>query len=148
MAASQVYHTDGQTHRLAILNGSQTKTTNVYIGLRICDGLSARPADANVADTLASNLSEVSATGTGYARIAVAWTAGTLTVSGSDAVLTFPSVIFNFTGGVANATHMFIATTPDNTGHLLYSVPLSAVRNFANGDSDTVTAKIQEGQHV
>lgn len=148
MPATMVFHTDGANHLFGILNGSQTKTTNVYLGLRVLDGLSARPADANIADTLTSNLSEVSTAATGYGRVAIAWTAGVLSTVGGDAVITFPAQIFNFTGSVTDATHAFLCTTIDSSGRLLTSVPLQAVRNFASGDSDTVTFKLQLGQHV
>jgi hypothetical protein len=148
MASTMIFHTDGIDHLFGILNGSQSKTTSVYLLLRVLDGLSARPADAAVADTLSSNLSEVSTSGTGYARIAIAWTAATKTTVSGDVVLTFPAQVFSFTGTVADATHAAIATTSDNTGKLIVSVPLSAVRNFATGDTDTVTMKLQGGQHV
>lgn len=147
MAASMVAHTVGVQHILGILNASQTKTTNVYLLLRQLDGAAGRPADAVIADTLTTNLSEVSATGTGYGRIAMAWTTGVLALVSGDAVITFPAQVFSFTGALT-ATHAAIATTVDNTGVLIGSVPLQVVRNFANGDTDTVTFKLQLGQHV
>lgn len=144
--ASQIQHNTGSQFIAGILNGSITKGTNLYLLLRQLDGTSGRPADAAAADTLSSSLSEVPTSGTGYARIAVPWSSCTIAAVGNTWVITVPQQTFNFTGS-CTATHSSIATSSDASGYLLCSAPLSATRNFANGDQDNCTFKwvIEQG---
>lgn len=139
MPASQIVHTGGRRLINQILNGATARPTTVYLGLRTLDGASGHTSDAAAADTLASNLFEVS--GAGYARIAITFntTNAPESLSGADSVLTFAQQTFNFTGTVNGITHAFLATTSDNTGVLIESAPLSVTRNVGNGDQLKVT---------
>lgn len=132
-------HTVGRRMLNQIINGATARPTTVYLLLRQLDGNASRPTDAADGDTLTTNLNEV--VGAGYARIAIVLnsTNAPETLTGVDSILTFAQQQFNFTGTFSGITHMAIATTADNTGILLWSAPLSAVRNVANGDQLKVT---------
>lgn len=136
MAATEHFHTVGRRLLNQIFNGSTSKPATLYLGLRQLDGVSGHPSDATDADTLTSNLQEVSTSGTGYARIAVTFNNTNMpeTLSGANSILTFAVQQFNFTGTVTGITHAFIASTSDNTGVLIASAPMSVTRNVANGD--------------
>jgi hypothetical protein len=139
MPASQIFHTAGRRHVWQVWNGATARPTTLYVGLRKLDGAGGAPADAAAADTLTSNLSEVS--GVGYARQSVTFNNANCpeSLSGADSLITFPQVTFTFTGTFSGITHAFVATTSDNTGTLIESAPLSVTRNVANGDTLKVT---------
>lgn len=141
MAASQIFHTGGRRLLNQIFNGATARPTTLYLLLRQLDGVSGHPADAAAADTLTSNLQEVSTSGTGYARIAITLNTSNApeTASGADSILTFAQQTYSFTGTVTGITHAALATTSDNTGVLIESAPLSTTRNVANGDQLKVT---------
>lgn len=141
MSATAHIHVGGAALVAGLLNKSLTMGTTLYLLLRKCDGVGGDPADAAAADTLSSNLSEVSTSATGYARIPITVNGTNLAIStsGTNTVITFTAEVFNFTGTVNGITHAAIATTSDNTGLLVMSAPLQTTRNVANGDSITVT---------
>lgn len=141
MSATQFFHNVGKRLLNQIFNGATARPGTLYLGLRILDGAGGRPADAAAADTLTSNLSEVS--GSGYARQAITFnsTNAPETANGNDSDLTFAQQTFTFSGTVTAITHAFLATTSDNTGVLVCSAPLATPRNVANGDTLKVTYK-------
>lgn len=135
MASTQIFHTAGRRWLNQVINGAASLTTNLFLGLRQLDGASGHPSDAAAADTLTSNLQEVS--GSGYARKSITRNSTKFveSASGADSILTVEQQTFSFTGAVNGITHAFLATTSDNTGVLICSAPLSVTRNVANGDS-------------
>jgi|GEM_PF-2492420 len=141
MAASAKFHTGGARLFNKLFNGAATKPATLYLGLRTLDGVSGHPSDAAEADSLTSNLAEVS--GGGYARIAVTLNSTNMpeSLSGADSLLTLAVQQFNFTGSVNGITHAFIADSSDNSGNLIASAPLSTTRNVANGDQINETFK-------
>ncbi len=149
MSATAVFHTVGRRLFNQIFNKTVSPLTTLYLGLRQLDGVSGHPADAAAADTLTSNLQEVTTTSTGYGRIAITVNGTNLpeTLSIPDSLITIATQTFNFSGAglpVNGITHAFIASTSDNTGVLIASSPLSATRNVATGDSiaETFTFKM------
>jgi len=122
-------HTEGLQFALEVLfSEEQSVPANYYIGLA---------TDASLAEdaTLAS-LTEVS--GSGYARQAVASnnTDFTSAATGTnDRKTTTKVVTFTATGAWTGANTAFLATTVDGTGKLIGSVPLSATRTLASGDT-------------
>ena len=143
MSATSLYHTAGLRFWNQVRNKANSVPTTLYLLLRTLDGTSGHTSDAAAADTLSSNLNEVSTSGTGYARIAITVNSTNLaeTLSGINSLLTYAASTFNFTGTVTGITHAALATTSDNTGVLLCSAALSVTRNVANGDSLAVTFK-------
>lgn len=147
MTASSLWHTGGKRWLNQVINKTVGLPTNLYLGLRQLDGASGHPADAAQADTLSSNLQEVSTTTTGYGRIAMTLNATNFpeAASSTDSLITALPQTFTFTGvslPVNGITHAFLATTSDNTGVLLMSFALSTTRNAGtNGDTVTVTVK-------
>ena len=147
MSASEIFHTVGRRLVNQILNGTTTRPATWYVGLRTLNGSGANPTDANVADTLTSNLAEAS--GAGYARIAVVNNATNLpeSASTSNSILSMLAQTFSFnstTGSpLTGCTHAFWATSTDNSGTLFASMPLGTTRNFigavTGGDTSTVT---------
>ncbi|MBN9503652.1 MAG: hypothetical protein BGO01_20595 [Armatimonadetes bacterium 55-13] len=135
---SQIMHTVGRRWVNQILNGSTARPANLYMLLRQLDGNSGRPSDAAAADTLTSNLNEVS--GAGYARKTIAFNATNFpeSLSGADSVLTVAAQTFTFTGTFSGITHASLASTSDNTGVLIGSAPLSTTYNVTNGSQITV----------
>lgn len=150
MTASSMWHTAGKRWKNQVLNKAVSLPTNLYLGLRQLDGVSGHPADAAQADTLSSNLQEVSTTNTGYARIPMTLNATNFpeAASSTDSLITALSQTFTFTGvglPVNGITHAFLATTSDNSGVLLLSFALSVTRNMGtNGDTLAVVAKLLE----
>ena len=145
MAASNIFHTSGRRWLGQIINGVASLPTNLYLGLRKCDGAGGAPADAAVADTLTSNLSEIS--GAGYTAAA---SPGRKTItrnnanfveslSGADSLMTVASQTFTFgsAGTVTGITHAFLATTADNAGALIASAALGTTRNVT-GTTDQI----------
>src|SRR5690242_18186491 len=139
MSATSLFHTEGLRYWNQVRNKANSVPTTLYLLLRTLDGAGGHPADAAAADTLSSNLAEVS--GGGYARIAITVNSTNLveSASGINSLLTYAASTFNFTGTITGITHAALATTSDNTGKLLCSAALSTTRNVANGDSLAVT---------
>jgi len=139
MSASQIEHTAGRRWKNGVLNGTVARPANLYLILRTLDGAGGHTADAAADDTLTNHLNEVA--GAGYTRIAIPFDAAHFpeTASGADSILTAAAQTFTFTGSVNGLTHASLCTTADNTGVLLVTAPLAAVRNVANGDTLTVT---------
>lgn len=139
MAATQIFHSEGRRLLNQIFNGATSKPATLYLLLRTLDGTGGHAADAAAADTLTSNLYEVS--GGGYARQAITFNSTNMpeSASGADSILTFAQQTFTFTGTITGITHAAVATTSDNTGKLVASAPLSTTRNVANGDQLKVT---------
>lgn len=147
MSATSMWHTGGKRWLNQVLNKHVSLPTNLYLGLRQLDGASGHPADAAQADTLSSNLQEVSTTTTGYGRILMTLNDTNFpeAASSTDSLITALSQTFSFTGvslPVNGITHAFLSTTSDNSGVLLCSFALSVTRNVASGDTLAVVAKL------
>lgn len=148
MAATSRIHSAGRTWFAQLLNKAISQPTTLYLGLRQLDGSGGHPADSADADTLTSNLQEVSTSSTGYARQAITVDSTNLaaSVSGGNALITIAQQTFGaFTATVTGITHWFLASTSDNTGVLIGSGALSTTRNVASGDTLKVTAKLTIG---
>ena len=139
MSATARIHAGGAALVAGLFNKTVSQGTNIYLGLRTLDGAGGHPSDAAAADSLTSNLQEVSGGGYSRASITINSTNLAITTSGSNSVITFTATVFNFSGSISGITHAFIATTSDNSGSLIASAPLQVTRNVANGDSITVT---------
>lgn len=147
MPASEIFHTVGRRLTNQILNGSASIPASWYLLLRTLNGSGSNPTDANVADTLSSNLAEAS--GAGYARISVKNTSTNVaeSASSSNSILSMTAQTFSFslTAGspLTGCTHVAWATSVDNSGVLFCSMPLGTTRNFigapSGGDTSTVT---------
>jgi hypothetical protein len=153
MAATQFWHSAGLRMMLQILNGVVARPATLYLLLRQLDGVSGHPADAAAADTLTSNLSEVTTVNTGYARIAVTNNSTNFpeAASGANSLITELQQTYTFTGAglpVNGITHSAQATSSDNTGVLLCSAPLSVTRNVAVNDQLKVTFSMLAEQGV
>lgn len=137
-------HTGGRRLIGQILNKAASVPTTIYVGLRCLDGASGRPSDAADGDSLTSNLNECTASG--YARQAVTVNTTNITeaLSGADSLLTIAQQTFNFSGANSNGgvTHCFVATSSDSSGTLIFSAPLAATRNVANGDQIKATPSL------
>lgn len=143
MSATQILHAAGARLLGQVFLGSTARPTSLYLLLRQLDGTGGHTSDAAAADTLSSNLNEVS--GGGYARQTVTFTTGggcTEAASGNSSLITLPQKTFTFTGTITGVTHLGTATSADNSGVLLCSAPLATTRNFANGDTLAVTGSV------
>ena len=114
-------HTDFKKLLLALFNGTNTRPTTIYMGLRIDS-----PGAAN---TLAS-ISELGAvTPAGYSRIAIATSSIANGTTGNDALLTIPQQsfpAFTATPSPNLATHWFLCNAAGGTtGSLYASGPLN-----------------------
>lgn len=155
MTASEMFHIGGRQLVGGLLNKSLTAPTNWYVLLRTLNG-GGNPADANVLDTLTSNLAEAS--GAGYipaaapGRIAVVNNNTNLVLAAASPnwTLSMLAQTFSFTSATGSplvgVTHVAWATTVDNTGLLVASMPLGTTRNFvgavSGGDTSTVTCTL------
>ena len=92
-----------------------------YVALHTAD-----PGDAGNQST-----NEVSYTG--YARVAVARTAGGWTVSGNQVSNTATVQFGECTAGSATATHFSVGLLTSGAGDILYSGSLSASRSISSG---------------
>lgn len=156
MASSEMWHIGGRQLVGGLLNKTLTGPTNWYLLLRTLDGVGGHPADANVLDTLTSNLAEAS--GAGYTpaaspgRIAVVNNNTNLPLAAASPnyTLSMLAQTFNFNSATSSpligVTHVAWATTVDNTGLLVASMPLGTTRNFvgaaSGGDTSTVTCTV------
>lgn len=95
-------------------NAATGPLTNLYVSLHTAD-----PADAG-------NQSTNEATYTGYARVAVARTAGGWTVTGNNAENAAAVTFGACTAGTNTITHFGVGTLSTGTGKLLYSGALTA----------------------
>jgi hypothetical protein len=134
---SAEFHTEGLQYLLEVaFTKEQSVPTNYYVGL--C-------TDASLAEDAAlADLTEVS--GTSYARQTVAagatdFTSAAKGVAG-DRKVTTKEVTFTAGGTWTGANTVFIATTVNNTGKLIASVPLSETRTLVIGDTLTVSIEI------
>jgi hypothetical protein len=142
-----MWHSGGKRWVNQVLNKHISLPTNLYLGLRQLDGASGHPADAAQADTLTSNLTEVTTTTSGYGRILMTLNDTNFpeAASGVDSLITALQQTFTFTGAslpINGITHFFFSTTADNTGVLLCSGALSVTRNVASGDQIKVTPSL------
>lgn len=94
-------------------NAATAPLTNLYVSLHTAD-----PGEAG-----AQNTSET--TYTGYARVAVARTAGGWTVTGSSVSPTASITFGECTAGTATITHAGIGTDASGAGRLLYKGALT-----------------------
>ena len=96
---------------------SYTAPTTVYVALYTTD-----PTDADIG-------TEVSTSGTGYARTAVTFAAPSNGVSTNSADVTFPTATASF----GTVTHIGLRDA-STAGNLLYHTPLDASKTIASGD--------------
>ena len=106
---------------------------NFYVALHTDD-----PGDAGNQTT-----SEVSYTG--YARVAVARSAGGFTVSGAQVSNTAAVQFDECTAGSATATHFSVGLASTSTGDILYSGALSASRAISAGITPLFNAGALQG---
>lgn len=117
--------------------GEQWILDTFFRGAAAPAGFFLRLATAAPTDT--STLATVSqVTGTGYAPIAVArnttdWP--TLALNAGDFRVVMATKTFTATGTWTAATHMYLATTSDNTGKLISYAALGTTRTLVNGDT-------------
>ena len=104
-----------------------------YVALHTAD-----PGDAGKQST-----NEVSYTG--YARIAVARTAGGWTVSGNQVSNTATVQFGECTAGSATATHFSVGLLTSGAGDILYSGALSASRSISSGITPLFNAGALQG---
>lgn len=106
---------------------------NFYVALHTDD-----PGDAGN-----QTASEVSYTG--YARVAVARSAGGFTVSGAQVSNTAAVQFGECTAGSATATHFSVGLASTSTGDILYSGALSASRAISAGITPLFNAGALQG---
>lgn len=122
-AVLTLYFNNTNHANIGDVTGVRGSTTagSFYIGLHTGD-----PGEAG-------NQTTSEATYTGYARVAVARSAGGFTVSGNTvsntAVITFPIC----TGGTNTVTYFSIGTDSSGVGNLLFSGALTASLAISNG---------------
>lgn len=108
-------------------NATASPATNLYVSLHTAD-----PGEAGTQST-----SEC--TYTGYARVAVARTAGGWTVTGSSvspaANITFPEC----TGGSNTVTHWAIGLSSSGTGYLIYAGTVTPNISVVSGVTPILT---------
>ena len=104
-----------------------------YVALHTAD-----PGDAGNQST-----NEVSYTG--YARVAVARTAGGWTVSGNQVSNTATVQFGECTAGSATATHFSVGLLTSGAGDILYSGSLSASRSISSGITPLFNAGALQG---
>ena len=104
-----------------------------YVALHTAD-----PGDAGKQST-----NEVSYTG--YARVAVARTAGGWTVSGNQVSNTATVQFGECTAGSATATHFSVGLLTSGAGDILYSGALSASRSISSGITPLFNAGALQG---
>ena len=104
-----------------------------YVALQTAD-----PGDAGNQST-----NEVSYTG--YARVAVARTAGGWTVSGNQVSNTATVQFGECTAGSATATHFSVGLLTSGAGDILYSGSLSASRSISSGITPLFNAGALQG---
>lgn len=110
-------------------NAAASPLTNLYLSLHTAD-----PTDA-----AASGQSTNETTYTGYARVAVARTAGGWVITGNSVS---PAVNIEFgtcTAGTATITHVGIGTLASGTGKLLFSGSLSPAIAVSSGVIPRIT---------
>ena len=101
---------------------SYTAPTTVYVALYTTD-----PTDADVG-------TEVSTSGTGYARTAVTFGAPSNGVSTNSATVTFPTA----TAAFGTVTHIGLRDA-STAGNLLYHTPLDTSKTIDSGDIFSIT---------
>ena len=106
---------------------------SLYVALHTAD-----PGDAGNQST-----NEVSYTG--YARVAVARTAGGWTVSGNQVSNTATVQFGECTAGSATATHFSVGLLTSGAGDILYSGALSASRSISSGITPLFNAGALQG---
>lgn len=131
-SAENILHDEGEQALLSAyfdtdLTGYGPPPASLYIGLDNRSTLTE-------SQTLANLTGEP--TGNGYARIAVSTTTGwTISAPIDDYQAKTATLTFNATGsGWGPVSNLFLATTSNNTGKLLVSVPLSTSRTLVGGD--------------
>ena len=112
---------------------NSTAAGSFYVALHTAD-----PGDAGNQST-----NEVSYTG--YARVAVARTAGGWTVSGNQVSNTATVQFGECTAGSATATHFSVGLLTSGAGDILYSGSLSASRSISSGITPLFNAGALQG---
>lgn len=141
-------------------SGTITPPTTFYVCLSTT-AVSSMARNSSISATVSgTNVNEIaSTTAAGYARQAVArtiaqagidWAASTFdnTLSTGGTSMAADQVTFSFTGTPSpnGANSWFIAdVTTLNTGPIQVAADTAAVRNFANGDTEKVTATMKSG---
>lgn len=109
-------------------NAGTSPLTNLYFSLHTAD-----VGEAGDQTTSEANY-------TGYARVAVARSAGGFTVTNNSVALVanvdFPAC----TGGTSTVTHFAIGTASTSTGKVLYKGSLSPTINVSNGVTPRIVA--------
>ena len=115
--------------------GIQNSATagSFYVALHSSD-----PGDAGTQST-----NEVSYTG--YARVAVARSAGGFTVSGASISNAATVQFGECTAGTATASHFSVGLLPSGAGDILYSGTLSAIRSISAGITPLFNAGTLQG---
>ena len=115
--------------------GLQNSATagSFYVALHSSD-----PGDAGTQST-----NEVSYTG--YARVAVARSAGGFTVSGASISNAATVQFGECTAGTATASHFSVGLLPSGAGDILYSGTLSAIRSISAGITPLFNAGTLQG---
>ena len=115
--------------------GIQNSATagSFYVALHSSD-----PGDAGTQST-----NEVSYTG--YARVAVARSAGGFTVSGASISNAATVQFGECTAGTATASHFSVGLLPSGAGDILYSGTLSAIRSISAGITPLFNAGALQG---
>jgi hypothetical protein len=129
-----VLHTQGEEFLLTAL----FKTTDASIPTFYYLGLDNRTTP-DVSDVLAASLYG-EPTSNGYSRQAVSSATG-FTISEVDGVNRATSLIVSFSasgGSWGPISNLFLATTINNTGHLIATAALGSTRTLQNGDFITM----------
>jgi len=128
-----IFHIDGEEYMLKALFAGFTIPGSYYFGLDNRGSLD----DSDTLNIIATTGDEP--TINGYNRQAVGSGSFTIAVVGSHNLAQSPIVTFSATGGSwGPVSNLFMATTSDNLGHLISSVPLSQLVTLDNGQSINV----------
>jgi len=128
-----VFHVDGEEYMLKALFAGEAIPGTYYFGLDDRGSLD----DSDTLNTIATSGNEP--TVNGYFRQGVGATSFTVAVVGNHNLAQSPIVTFSASGGTwGPVSNLFLATTSDNLGFLISSVPLSQSVTLDNGQSINV----------
>jgi hypothetical protein len=128
-----IFHINGEEYMLKALFAGFSIPGTYYFGLDNRGGLD----DSDTLNTISTSGNEP--TVNGYFRQGVGSTSFTVAVVGSHNLAQSPIVSFSASGGSwGPVSNLFMATTSDNLGHLISSVPLSQLVTLDNGQSINV----------
>lgn len=128
-----IFHINGENFMLKALFAGLVLPSNYYFGL----DNRATLQDADTLSTIGAIGNEPTANG--YFRQNVPKSAFTVAVVGNHNLAQSPIVTFSATGGSwGPVKNLFMATSSDNQGYLISSVPLSQTLTLDNGQSINV----------